>query len=55
MLETEIETYKWWKDEDLIKQFDEEYENYLSGKDKSYSLKEMNQKLGKLKKELKSE
>jgi predicted transcriptional regulator len=41
MLETEIETYKWWKDEDLIKQFDEEYENYLSGKDKAYSLEEV--------------
>ncbi len=53
MLETEIETYKWWKDEELIKQFDEEYENYESGKDKAYSLEDMNERLDKLKKQVK--
>jgi hypothetical protein len=53
MLETEIETYKWWKDEALIKKFDEEYANYESGKDKAYSLEEMNERLDKLKKKIK--
>jgi predicted transcriptional regulator len=41
MLETEIETNAWWKDESLIKKFDKEYDNYVSGKDKAYSLEEV--------------
>lgn len=41
MLETEIETYKWWKDEELVKQFDKEYADYESGKDNAYSLQEV--------------
>jgi predicted transcriptional regulator len=52
MLETEIETYTWWKDEELIKQFDEEYENYVSGKDKAYSLEEVRVHFNNKKKEL---
>ncbi len=41
MLETEIETYKWWKDQDLIKQFDKEYADYESGKDEAYPLEDV--------------
>jgi predicted transcriptional regulator len=52
MLETEIETNNWWKDESLIKQFDKEYANYVSGKDKAYSLEEVRVHFDKKKKSL---
>jgi hypothetical protein len=52
MLETEIESNAWWKDENLIKQFDKEYENYVTGNDKGYSIEEVRAHFNKKKKAL---
>ncbi|MES2701314.1 MAG: hypothetical protein V4649_01690 [Bacteroidota bacterium] len=35
------EEISWWKDNDLLREFDTEYQNWKSGKDKGYSLTEV--------------
>ncbi len=42
ILEGEItETAEWWKDKTLIKEMDEEYEAWETGKEKGFTLKEI--------------
>ena len=40
-----MEDNKWYNDEELLKQFDEETRKYESGEDKGFTIIEMNEKL----------
>ena len=49
MLEGEIdENVNWWKDVDLIKEMDSEYEDWKAGKAKGYTTKEIEADIKKL-------
>ena len=51
MVENDIEhSYQWWKDEELLKAFDKEYNNYISGKEKGTTLDDIKIKIAQLKK-----
>jgi predicted nuclease with TOPRIM domain len=50
MIESDLQEFEWWKDEKLLKVWEKEHADYKSGKDKGYSLEEMNSKLDKAKK-----
>lgn len=51
MLEDEInEEVKWWKDNNFLNELDKRYKGWESGKEKSYTLAEINASIEKLKK-----
>lgn len=40
---------EWWKDNKFVKELEQDYRNIISGKEKAYTIKEMNAKLDKIK------
>ena len=51
MLEDEItEQVEWWKDKVFVKELDKRYKNWESGKEKGYTLSEIDAEIEQLKK-----
>lgn len=51
MIENDLATYDWWKDEKLMAEFDKISSDFESGKQKGFTLNEMNERINKLKKQ----
>ncbi len=53
ILEDEIiETTEWWNDKDFIKEMDESYEAWESGKEKAFTLQQIDAEYNELKKKV---
>lgn len=51
LLEEEIEqTNEWWKNQQLIEEFDKRYQALENGDDKGFTLEQLQQSVGKLRK-----
>ena len=48
MIESDIVSLDWWKDEKLLAEFEKETKDYESGKEKGFTLEKMNKRLDKL-------
>ena len=53
MVESDMANYEWWKDEKLIAAFDKDYENFISGKEKAYTLDDVKKQLKTSRKKIK--
>ena len=48
MIESDIVSLDWWKDEKLLAEFEKETKDFESGKEKGFTLEQMNKRLDKL-------
>ena len=54
MIESDIVSLDWWKDEKLLAEFDKEAKDFETGKEKGFSIEEMNKRLDKIRKKRES-
>ena len=48
MIENDIVSLEWWKDEKLLAEFEKETKDFESGKEKGFTLEQMNKRLDNL-------
>ena len=54
MIESDIVSLDWWKDEKLLAEFDKVANDFETGKEKGFTIEEMNSRLEKIRKKRKS-
>ena len=53
MIENDLQNYEWWNNKKLIAGYDKISRDFESGKEKGFTLTEMNSRLNKIKKQKK--
>ena len=53
MIENDLQNYEWWNDQKLIAEFDKISSDFELGKEKGFTVEEMNLRLNKIKKQKK--